>query len=85
MEKNQTNLFLYEKIKEVYEEAGLPYLVPIEANGGADSADMAHAGIPCLDFFGTQGGKIHTVEEFMYKKSLVESAKRLSAVAYLIK
>lgn len=85
MEKNQTNVLLYDKVSAIYKEAGLPVLTASESNGGADSADMAHAGLPCLDGLGTHGGKLHTVEEFMYKKSLVESAKRLASVAYCIK
>ncbi len=85
MEQNQTTLLLCDKVNAIYEEVGLPVLKAFEANGAADSADMAHAGIPCLDSLGTHGGKIHTVDEFMYKKSLVESAKRLASVAFCIK
>lgn len=85
MEKTQTKIALCDKVNAIYKEEGLHILMPFESNGAADSADMSHAGIPCLECLGTQGGKIHTVEEFMYKKSLIESAKRLASVAYCIK
>ena len=85
MEKTQANLLLYDKVNAIYKEVGLPVLTAKEANWAADSADMSHAGLPCLEGLGTQGGKIHTIEEFMYKKSLVECAKRLASVAYCIK
>ena len=85
MEKNEKNLSLADKVNNIYKENKLPILEVVESNGAADSADMTHAGIPCLESLGTEGGKLHTIEEFMYKKSLKESAKRLAAVAYCIK
>jgi glutamate carboxypeptidase len=84
MEKTQTKLILCDKINAIYKEVGLPTLTPFESNGAADSSDFTHEGIPCLECLGTCGDKIHTVEEFMYKKSLVECAKRLASVAYCI-
>ncbi len=84
MEKNDTNMSLLRKANAIYRENDLPILEPIETNGAADSADMTHLGIPCLDGFGAEGGKIHTREEFMYRRSLREAAKRLAAVAYCL-
>ena len=55
------------------------------AKDGADSADMTYYGIPCVDNLGTEGGKIHTINEYIYKKSIKESAKRLASIAYCIK
>lgn len=85
MEKTEKNLALCDKINEIYKQNNLPVLTPYDSYGAADSADITHAGIPCLDCLGVDGGKLHTIDEFMYKKSLVESAKRLATVAYCIK
>lgn len=85
MERTEQNEQLFNKIKEIYKSCNLPDVVALESNGAGDAADMTQAGIPCLDGFGTEGGKLHTVDEFMYKRSLKESAKRLATVAYFIK
>jgi glutamate carboxypeptidase len=44
-----------------------------EKRGGVGDANfIAFAGVPTLDGFGPIGGKDHTVEEFMYTRSLFE-------------
>ncbi len=85
MEKVQRNVELLEKINKIYQDIGLPVLEEVSNDGGADSADMTVKGIPCLDSFGTEGGKVHSEQEFMYANSLIKSAKRLASVAYCIK
>ena len=84
MEKAQRNYELLDKINEAYRQSGLPVLEPNSSFGGSDAADMTAAGIPCLDCFGTEGGGIHSRDEFIYTRSIAESAKRYAAVAYLI-
>ena len=85
MEKNEKSLVLVEKINEIFKEVGLTELREREDNGGSDAADMSFMGIPCLDGLGVLGGRIHSREEYMYKSSLKDSAKRLASIAYLIK
>jgi glutamate carboxypeptidase len=84
MEKTQKNQELVEKINKIYKKAGMIELTPKLGLGGADSADMTVVGIPTVDCMGTEGKYIHNVNEFIYKKSLVQSAKRLAVVAYSI-
>ena len=84
MDKTEANLELFEKIAKIYSENKLPKMKQIFALGGADSADLTQMGITCLDGFGTEGGGMHSLDEFAYLKSLVQSAKRLGAVAYCI-
>ncbi|MBR1983208.1 MAG: M20/M25/M40 family metallo-hydrolase [Clostridia bacterium] len=84
MEKTQKNQELVQKINKIYKQAGMIELTPKLGLGGADSADMTVAGIPTVDCLGTEGKYIHNVNEFIYKKSLVQSAKRLAVVVYSI-
>ncbi len=84
MDKTEANLELFDKITKIYSENKLPKMKAILALGGADSADMTQKGITCLDGLGTEGGGLHAPDEFIYTKSLVQSAKRLAAVAYCI-
>lgn len=76
------NTALLNKMNEIYAECGLPILKPRAALGGSDAAYITECGIPCVDSIGTAGGRIHSKEEFIYTKSLAESAKRIAAVIY---
>jgi glutamate carboxypeptidase len=52
-----------------------------EKRGGVGDANfIAFAGTPTLDGFGPIGGKDHTVEEFMYTRSLFERIELLGRV-----
>lgn len=84
MDKTEANMELFDKISKIYSENKLPKMKQISSGGGADSSDMTQKGIICLDGFGTEGGGLHAPDEFIYTKSLVESAKRLASVAYCI-
>ena len=84
MERNERNEALLETINRIYAETGLPQVTGSHSNGGSDAADMTCLGLPCLDSFGTEGGRIHRREEYAYLRSLKESAKRLAAVAYCL-
>ena len=85
MELTQKNVDLLAKMNKIFADCGLPVLEGKRNLGGSDAADMTVRGIPCIDSLGTEGGDIHNVNEFIYTRSLVESAKRLATVAYLIK
>jgi glutamate carboxypeptidase len=55
--------------------------VHTEKRGGVGDANfIAFAGVPTLDGFGPIGGKDHTVEEFMYTRSLFERIGLLGRV-----
>lgn len=84
MELTDKNIELLDKINKIYKENGLPVLEKNKSTGGSDAADMTSYGIPCLDSFGTEGGNIHSRNEWAKLSSLVESAKRLASVAYCI-
>ncbi|MBQ8815557.1 MAG: M20/M25/M40 family metallo-hydrolase [Lachnospiraceae bacterium] len=84
MERNERNEALLDAINRIYAKVGLPQMTGSHSNGGSDAADMTSRGLPCLDSFGTEGGKIHRREEYAYLRSLKESAKRLAAVAYYL-
>ena len=84
MVETKENLELFSKVKKIYSENGLPNIDLIYSFGASDTADLTQKKITCLDGFGTQGGGIHSLEEFAYIKSLAESAKRLASVAYCI-
>jgi glutamate carboxypeptidase len=52
-----------------------------EKRGGVGDANfIAFKGVPTLDGFGPIGGKDHTVEEFMYTRSLFERIELLGRV-----
>ena len=70
------------KMNEIYKESDLPELKARAAFGGSDAAYTTNAGIPTVDNLGTEGDRLHSVEEFIYLKSLVESAKKIAAVCY---
>ena len=78
----ERNAKLLERMNEIYAECGLPYLAPAKRNGGSDAADVTARGIPCIDSLGTEGGKIHSPDEFCYLHAVTDSAKRLASVIY---
>lgn len=80
MEKNERNLELFYKIKEIFKKSGLPDVQATMGTGGSDAADMTSYGIPTVDNFGTVGGRIHSKNEWAYIDSLAHSAKMLSAI-----
>ena len=84
MEPQQRNTDLLKKANEIFAANGLPELEAVKLRSGSDGADVSSSGIPCLDSFGTTGGKSHSVAEFAYLASLAESAKRIAAVIYCI-
>lgn len=65
-------------------ENGLPHLETGMGLGGTDASYVTEAGIPCLDAFGVEGGKIHSVEEFATLASLAEAAMRIAAIALFL-
>ena len=82
MEFCERNKNFLETINAIYKECGMPELKGKLAFGGSDAAYTTIAGIPTLDDMGTEGGRIHSREEFVYLKSIVESAKKIAAVCY---
>lgn len=76
------NINFLAKINQIYKESGLPELTARSALGGSDAAYTTNAGIPTVDDLGTEGGRLHSVEEFIYLKSVVESAKKIAAICY---
>ena len=84
MEPAQRNYELLEKANAIFADNGLPQLEATVLRSGSDAADVASTGVPCLDSFGTTGGKTHSAGEFAWLNSLAESAKRIAAVTYCI-
>lgn len=84
MEPQQRNTDLLKKANEIFAANGLPELEAVKLRSGSDGADVSSSGIPCLDSFGTTGGKSHSADEFAWIGSLAESAKRIAAVIYCI-
>jgi len=79
MEYCERNQKLYEDLNTAFEKAGLPRLESYRRSGGSDAADITDAGIPCLDSLGTEGGRLHSPDEYGILESLRSSAKRLAA------
>ena len=84
MEYTERNIDLLNRLNAAFEKCALPRLTPAKRTGGSDAAYVTQFGTPCLDSLGTEGGGIHTAEEFMLLRSLKESAQRIAAaVLYL--
>ena len=73
-----------ERMNEIYKENGLPVLKKRMCLSGSDAAYVTEHGIPCVDNLGTEGGNIHSVDEYIRLDSLVESAKRIACLIYCI-
>ena len=84
MELSQKNVILLDKMNHIFEENGLSILKASKRTDGSDAADVTAYGIPCVDSLGVRGGNIHTINEYAFLDSLVESAKRVAAVAFRI-
>ena len=82
MQLCERNQQLLAKMNEIYKSCGMPELTARAALGGSDAAYTTNAGIPTVDNLGTEGERIHSSEEFIYLKSVVESAKKIAAVCY---
>lgn len=80
MEYSDQNAALLDQMNRIWEENGLPTLVPSPSNGGSDAADVTTYGIPCVDSIGVSGGGIHAPTEYANLASLAESAQRLAVV-----
>lgn len=84
MERTEKNLAFLDTMNEIFEQNGLEKMNAGFRTGGSDAAYITECGVPCIDSLGTVGGLIHSINEFSYKDSLVERAKRLAAVVYCI-
>ena len=80
MQKEERNFLLLEKMNEIYKKCSLPILTARQSLGGSDAAFITCAGIPCVDSVAVDGDFIHTPREYARVSSLLEAAKRLSAV-----
>ena len=78
----ERNAALLAHMNEIYAACGMPTLIEGSGSGGTDAAYITRAGIPCVESMGTEGGRIHSAEEYMELASLVRSAKRMAAVAW---
>ena len=83
MQYSITNKNLLDKINRIYKKCKMPILKERKSLGGSDAAYITQFNIPCVDCFGTEGDNIHSISEFIYLKSLKESAKRIASVIYL--
>ncbi len=75
---SEKNDALLARMNESYAAAGLPTLSVRFSRGGSDAAYTTAHGIPTVDSLGTEGGKIHSTDEYIYLSSLAESAKRVA-------
>lgn len=81
---SEKNIELLGRMNEIYEENGLPALKARTCLSGSDAAYITECGIPCVDNIGTEGGEIHTRQEYIRIASLAEAAKRIAAYIYCI-
>ena len=81
MEKNERNMNLLKRIREIFAKYGIADVEPGGSNGGSDAAWMSYYGIPTVDSIGTCGGSIHSKNEWAWLGSLADSAKMLASVA----
>ncbi|MBQ4630216.1 MAG: M20/M25/M40 family metallo-hydrolase [Clostridia bacterium] len=84
MMASDANYKLLDTMNEIYEKNGLPKLTARFCYSGSDTAYTTIRGIPCVDSIGTEGGNIHSIDEYCVLESLASSAKRLASVAYCI-
>lgn len=80
MELTGRNTDLLRRMNEIYKDCGLPILEGRHCLSGSDAAYVTENGIPCVDNIGIEGGRIHSLDEFVRMSSLAESAKRIAAV-----
>ena len=84
MEKKEINERLVDEINRIYSKTGLAAVRAVSRAAGSDASDMTFRGIVALDGFGTEGGYIHSVNEYTRVDSIAAAAKRLAAIALLI-
>lgn len=84
MQYTQKNAELLEKMNAIFDACGLPILRAARRSGGSDAAEVTSFGIPCVDSIGVTGDAIHSPCESAELVSLLESARRIAAVAYYI-
>lgn len=83
MEYAKRNEDLLCRLNEIYEENGLPVLLPADRYlGGSDAAYITLAGVPCIDSLGVEGKYIHSKDEKALLLSLLSAAKRLAVAVY---
>ncbi len=81
MPRCERNLTLLERMNALYTENGIPTVAGAKSYGGSDAAYTTIAEIPTVDSVGVDGGRGHSIDEYMYLVSLAESAKRQALVA----
>lgn len=84
MEHSFKNVLLLEEMNKVYSQNDMPVLSERFSTGGSDAAYITQIGVPCVDSIGTSGGLLHSEDEFIYLRSLAESAKRIASVIWCI-
>jgi len=80
----ERNTKLFERMNEIFEDAGMAKLTARRCPSGSDAAYITEAGIPCVDCIGVEGNFIHSIKEHALLSSLAESAKRMAVVALKI-
>jgi len=73
MEKSEINDRLFEVVRGAAQELGND-VEPVFRGGGSDANTISRAGVPVLDGLGPSGGKLHTTDEFLNGKTMVDSA-----------
>jgi len=81
---SEKNVSLLGRMNDIYKENGLPRLIARACPSGSDAAYITECGIPCVDNLGTEGGEIHSLNEYIMLNSLAESAKRIAALVYCL-
>ncbi len=84
MEKNEENVKILEKVNTIFSEYNIPTLEGRMNRGGSDAAYITQCRIPCMDSMGVEGAGTHSVNEYAKLNSLLDSAKRIVAIAYNI-
>lgn len=75
MERTAGNERLFEYVKSVIAELGLPEPSPAVSGGGSDSAFSVRAGVPTIDQMGVKGRWNHSDREFAIVETLFERAR----------
>ncbi|BCS89744.1 M20 family metallopeptidase [Pseudodesulfovibrio sediminis] len=81
MMETEANLGLYSVVEASARELGMD-VRPNFRGGGSDANIISEIGIPVLDGLGPFGGKLHTVDEYMFADSMMHSAL-LTAVSII--
>ncbi len=80
----ERNTKLFERMNEIFADAGMTTLSARRCPSGSDAAYITEAGIPCVDCIGVEGNFIHSIKEHARLSSLSASAKRMAIVALCI-